>query len=73
MIILLVIQILSYNTYIQYRSGSGPTRVRPQGSVHSRPGPEPTKWGSVHLSLAQTPGPMVSVRSGPRSEPRTVY
>ena len=60
------------------RSGPGPNRVRPQGSVHSAPGPGPTKLGPVHLSLARTLRPMGSVRSGPRSarsrtEPRTIY
>ena len=32
----------------KYRSGPGPTQVRPQGPVHSPPGPGPIKVGSVH-------------------------
>ena len=32
----------------KYRSGPGLTRVWPQGSVHSPPGPGPKKSGPVH-------------------------
>ena len=32
----------------KHRYGPGPTRVRPQGPVHSPPGPGPIKLGPVH-------------------------
>ena len=60
------------------RSGPGPVPVRPQGPVHSPPGPGPTELGLVHPLTGPDTQTYGLVRSGPRStrartRPRTIY